>query len=101
MSSSPTAPARRVRSDRERRESHTFVSYFATYCYGREPWITINGFTVTNTPDYGINVSSSSFVTISNNHVSRAGFQASGMTRGGDPSTRVCRQRDGQAGDDR
>ena len=46
-------------------------------------WITINGFTVTNTPDYGINVSSSSFVTISNNHVSRAGFQASGMTRGG------------------
>ena len=46
-------------------------------------WITINGFTVTNTPDYGINVSSSSFVRISNNHVSRAGFQASGMTRGG------------------
>jgi parallel beta-helix repeat protein len=46
-------------------------------------WITINGFTVTNTPDYGINVSSSSFVTLSNNHVSRAGFQASGMTRGG------------------
>jgi parallel beta-helix repeat protein len=46
-------------------------------------WITINGFTVTNTPDYGINVSNSSFVTISNNHVSYAGFQTSGMTRGG------------------
>ena len=46
-------------------------------------WITINGFTVTSTPDYGMNISSSSFITISNNRVSFAGFQASGMTRGG------------------
>ena len=35
-----------MRSDRERHESHTFVSYFATYCYGREPWITINAFSM-------------------------------------------------------
>ena len=46
-------------------------------------WITVDGFTVTNTSDYGINVSNSSFITISNNNVSYAGFQASGMTRGG------------------
>src|SRR2546421_241699 len=46
-------------------------------------WITIDGFTVTNTPDYGITVSSSSSITISNNNVSYAGFQTSGMTRAG------------------
>jgi parallel beta-helix repeat protein len=46
-------------------------------------WITINGFTVANTPDYGINVSSSSSITISNNDVSHAGSQTSGMTKGG------------------
>ena len=46
-------------------------------------WITVDGFTVTNTPDYGITVSSSSFITISNNNVSYAGFQTSGMTRAG------------------
>jgi parallel beta-helix repeat protein len=48
-----------------------------------QSWITVNGFTVTNTSDYGINVSSSSSITISNNNVSYAGFQASGMTRAG------------------
>ena len=46
-------------------------------------WITVDGFTVTNTPDYGITVSSSSSITISNNNVSYAGFQTSGMTRAG------------------
>jgi parallel beta-helix repeat protein len=46
-------------------------------------WLTVNGFNVTNTLEYGINVSGSSFITISNNNVSYAGFQTSGMTRGG------------------
>jgi parallel beta-helix repeat protein len=46
-------------------------------------WITVSGFTVRNTPDYGINVSNSSSITISNNNVSYAGSQASGMTKGG------------------
>ena len=45
-SGSTGTPYNWVRSDRERRESHTFVSYFATYCYGREPWITINAFSM-------------------------------------------------------
>ena len=46
-------------------------------------WLTVNGFTVTNTSDYGITVSNSTSITISNNDVSNAGFRASGMTRGG------------------
>jgi parallel beta-helix repeat protein len=46
-------------------------------------WVTVNGFTVTNTSDYGITVSNSTFITISNNDVSHAGFRTSGMTRGG------------------
>jgi parallel beta-helix repeat protein len=46
-------------------------------------WLTVNGFNVTNTPEYGINVSGSSFITISNNNVSYSGFQESGMTKGG------------------
>ena len=46
-------------------------------------WVTINGFSVTKTSDYGINVSSSSSITISNNHVSYSGSQVSGLTRGG------------------
>ncbi len=45
-SGSTGMPYNWVRSARERGESHTFVSYFATYGYGREPWITINGFSM-------------------------------------------------------
>ena len=45
-SGSTGTPYNWVRSGQERHESHTFVSYFATYCYGREPWITINGFSM-------------------------------------------------------
>lgn len=45
-SGSTGTPYNWVRSDRERHESHTFVSYFATYCYGRAPWITINAFSM-------------------------------------------------------
>jgi parallel beta-helix repeat protein len=46
-------------------------------------WVTINGFSVAHTSDYGINISSSSSITISNNHVSYSGSQVSGLTRGG------------------
>ena len=46
-------------------------------------WITLNGFTVTGSSDWGINVSNSSHITISNNHASYAGLQISGKTRGG------------------
>ncbi len=35
-----------VRNLKERRDSHLFVSYFATHCYGSEPWITINAFSM-------------------------------------------------------
>ena len=45
-SGSTGTPYNWVRSDRERLESHTFVSYFATYCYGRAPLITINAFSM-------------------------------------------------------
>ena len=45
-SGSTGTPYNWVRSEKERHESHTFVSYFATYCYGRERWITINGFSM-------------------------------------------------------
>jgi parallel beta-helix repeat protein len=46
-------------------------------------WVTVKGFTVVNTSDYGITVSSSSSITISNDDVSHAGVQASGLTRAG------------------
>lgn len=45
-SGSTGTPYNWVRSDRERHESHLFVSYFATYCFGRDPWITINAFSM-------------------------------------------------------
>jgi phenylacetate-CoA ligase len=45
-SGSTGTPYNWVRSDRERRESHLFVSYFAQYCYGREPYITLNAFSM-------------------------------------------------------
>lgn len=46
-------------------------------------WITVNGFAVTGTSSFGIYVSSSSFVTISRNHVSYAGQPTSGATASG------------------
>ena len=45
-SGSTGTPYNWVRSLRERRESHRFISYFATYCFGSEPWITINAFSM-------------------------------------------------------
>ena len=46
-------------------------------------YIVIDGFTITNTVDYGIYASGSNHITISNNHVSYAGGPASGSTRMG------------------
>ena len=46
-------------------------------------YIVIDGFTITDTVDYGIYASGSNHITISNNHVSSAGSPASGSTRAG------------------
>jgi phenylacetate-CoA ligase len=45
-SGSTGTPYNWVRSGRERHQSHIFVSYFAQYCYGREPYITLNAFSM-------------------------------------------------------
>jgi parallel beta-helix repeat protein len=46
-------------------------------------WITINGFTISSTDHDGIYLKSCSNITVSNNHVSRAGLPASGYTAHG------------------
>ena len=46
-------------------------------------WVNITGFTVTNTTDYGIAVSNSSHITLSDNHVSYSGKPVSGQTKYG------------------
>lgn len=45
-SGSTGTPYNWVRSLKERHASHLFVSHFARYCYGHEPWITINAFSM-------------------------------------------------------
>jgi phenylacetate-CoA ligase len=45
-SGSTGRPYNWVRSLRERRASHHFVSHFARYGFGDEPWITINAFSM-------------------------------------------------------
>ena len=45
-SGSTGTPFNWVRSILERIETHIFVSYFATYCFGLRPWITINAFSM-------------------------------------------------------
>jgi phenylacetate-CoA ligase len=45
-SGSTGTPYNWVRSLRERHDSHLFISYFASYCFGSEPWITINAFSM-------------------------------------------------------
>ena len=45
-SGSTGTPYNWVRSLKERHASHLFVSHFARYCFGREPWITINAFSM-------------------------------------------------------
>lgn len=46
-------------------------------------WVVVRGFTVTQTPDYGINATGSSHITISGNHVSFAGQPVSGQNKTG------------------
>lgn len=45
-SGSTGTPYNWIRSLKERHHSHMFVSYFATYCFGAEPTITINAFSM-------------------------------------------------------
>ena len=45
-SGSSGVPHNWVRSIKERATSHTFISHFARYCYGTDPWITINAFSM-------------------------------------------------------
>jgi phenylacetate-CoA ligase len=45
-SGSTGTPYNWVRSIKERKESHAFVSYFSTFCFGKKPWITINAFSM-------------------------------------------------------
>jgi phenylacetate-CoA ligase len=45
-SGSTGTPHNWVRGQDERAVTHTFISHFARYCYGDEPWITINAFSM-------------------------------------------------------
>jgi phenylacetate-CoA ligase len=45
-SGSTGTPYNWVRTLRERRTSHIFISHFARYCFGDKPWITINAFSM-------------------------------------------------------
>ena len=45
-SGSTGTPYNWVRGVREREHSHRFISYFASYCFGRTPLITINAFSM-------------------------------------------------------
>ena len=55
----------------------------AAFRIWRKRWIRLNGFTVTHTSGYGIDVQDSSQITLTNNHVSYSGRPASGRTRSG------------------
>ena len=45
-SGSTGTPYNWIRSLRERHASHIFISHFARYCFGKEPWVTINAFSM-------------------------------------------------------
>ncbi len=45
-SGSTGIPYNWVRLVKERHQSHQFISYFASYCFGEKPWITINAFSM-------------------------------------------------------
>lgn len=45
-SGSTGVPYNWVRSTRERQESHAFISYFSTFCFGKSPLVTINAFSM-------------------------------------------------------
>jgi parallel beta-helix repeat protein len=53
------------------------------FAISNRSYIVINGFTITATSSYGISVSSSNHITISNNHVTGAGQRSSGQTAAG------------------
>jgi len=53
------------------------------FYFSSKSWVTVNGFNVTGTTDYGIAVNNSSNITLSNNHVTYAGQPASGLTKYG------------------
>jgi parallel beta-helix repeat protein len=46
-------------------------------------WVTVNGFSVTGTSSFGIQVANSSRITLSGNHVSYSGHPVSGQTKSG------------------
>jgi phenylacetate-CoA ligase len=45
-SGSTGTPYNWVRTAKERHQSHVFISYFAKYCYGTKPYVTINAFSM-------------------------------------------------------
>ena len=45
-SGSTGTPYNWIRNLHERRDSHLFISYFGTFCFGSEPWITLNAFSM-------------------------------------------------------
>ena len=45
-SGSTGRPYNWIRNMDERKESHAFISYFSTFCYGKKPWLTINAFSM-------------------------------------------------------
>lgn len=45
-SGSTGVPSNWVRSMQERKDSHAFISYFATFCFGKKPLLTINAFSM-------------------------------------------------------
>jgi parallel beta-helix repeat protein len=49
----------------------------------RKRWVTVNGFTISNTRDFGIRVQYSSFIRITGNHVSGTGRRSKGEGRAG------------------
>jgi parallel beta-helix repeat protein len=53
------------------------------FSMSNKSWITINGFFVSGTANYGISVFGGSFVTISNNRVTSAGTPLNGSTKSG------------------
>ena len=55
----------------------------SSFRISNKSYIVIDGFTVTNTASYGVYVSTSNHITISNNHVSYSGKPISGSTRAG------------------
>jgi phenylacetate-CoA ligase len=45
-SGSTGTPYNWVRTAKERHQSHIFISYFAKYCFGKQPYVTINAFSM-------------------------------------------------------